>query len=214
MKFDVIKNVVCKTLFHHLDCIGILVYQNTIPVVPQASRSKTSRTSKEVKAHIPFLGVNLDDSFKDAQRFLSSIACLFLAIGRDYGMPPYIGRGLSKFLLFLRDKPCGVGQVRDSVDCFIIVGVLFGVLRIEKDVVMLATPFAPASCAPVIRPYDFIDETISPENLINQNLAIMNFPIVEVKEERAIGFEYPIGFLYSWTDEAEKIIEFVIISDK
>lgn len=79
---------------------------------------------------------------------------------------------------------------------------------------MLATPFASASCAPVIRPNDFIDEAVSSKNLINQNLAIMDFPIVEVKEERAIGFEYPIGFLYSWTDEAKKIIELVIISDK
>ena len=79
---------------------------------------------------------------------------------------------------------------------------------------MLATPFASASCAPVIRPYDFIDEAVPSKNLINQNLAIMDFPIVEVEEERAIGFEYPIGFLYSWTDEAKKIIELVIISDK
>ena len=79
---------------------------------------------------------------------------------------------------------------------------------------MLATPFASASCAPVIRPYDFIDEAVPSKNLINQNLAIMDFPIVEVEEERAIGFEYPIGFLYSWTDEAKKIIKLVLIADK
>lgn len=79
---------------------------------------------------------------------------------------------------------------------------------------MLATPFASVSCAPIIRPNDFIDEAVPAENLINQNLAIMDFPIVEVKEERAIGFEYPISFLYSWTDEAKKIIELVFIADK
>ena len=79
---------------------------------------------------------------------------------------------------------------------------------------MLATPFASASCAPVIRPNNFIDEAVSSKNLINQNFAIMDFPIVEVKEERAIGLEYPIGFLYSWTDEAKKIIELVLIADK
>ena len=79
---------------------------------------------------------------------------------------------------------------------------------------MLATPFASASCAPVISPNDFIDEAVPAENLINQNLAIMDFPIVEMEEERAIGFEYPIGFLYSWTDEAKKIIELVLIADK
>lgn len=79
---------------------------------------------------------------------------------------------------------------------------------------MFATPFAPTSCSPVISPNDFIDEAVPAENLINQNLAIMDFPIVKVEEERAIGFEYPIGFFYSWTDEAKKIIELVIISDK
>ena len=79
---------------------------------------------------------------------------------------------------------------------------------------MFATPFAPTSCSPVISPNDFIDEAVSTENLINQNLAIMDFPIVKVKEERAVGFEYPVGFLYSWTDEAKKIIELVIISDR
>lgn len=53
---------------------------------------------------------------------------------------------------------------------------------------MFATPFAPTSCSPVIGPNDFIDEAVPAENLINQNLAIMDFPIVKVEEERAVGF--------------------------
>ena len=122
-------------------------------------------------------------------------------------VPPRI-RGQLAARRLLRPRPHQPRRhVRLALDLVHVESVMRRVFDVEKDVVMLGRPTAFGLAAVVVRPDDLVDEALSPEDLIQQNLAVMHLAVVDVEVQAAGGFEQPVSFLQPRGQESQEIVE-------
>ena len=72
---------------------------------------------------------------------------------------------------------------------------------------MLGGPAFGGARAVVVGPDDFVLEACAAEDLVEQDLAVVDFAGVEVEEERAGGGEDAVGFDEARAEEGEVVVE-------
>jgi hypothetical protein len=85
------------------------------------------------------------------------------------------------------------GHVGDAVDVVVPIGVVFRVLGVPEDVVVLGGPPLGRPRTVVVRPDDLVYERLTPKDRIQEYLAVVHLPVVNVKKERAVRLEEPVG---------------------
>src|SRR5665213_3062774 len=72
---------------------------------------------------------------------------------------------------------------------------------------MLCRPTLLCASTIVVRPDDLVLKTFPPEYLVQHHLAIVDFPVVDVKEERPCGTQNPIGLVNSGSKEPHEVVK-------
>ena len=151
--------------------------------------------------------MNFDDAFEDAEGFLGGVAGLFLAGRAHDGVPPNIRGGFAAAGLFGADETGG--HVGDAVGAVEVEGVDLGRSGVPEEVVVLGGPAAFCARAVVVGPDDLVLEAGAAEDFVEQDLAVVDFAGVDVKEEAAGGGEDAVGFSQAGAQEAEIVSEAV-----
>ena len=76
---------------------------------------------------------------------------------------------------------------------------------------MLRRPAPPRATAVVIRPDDLVDEALSAKDLVQKNLAVVGFPVVDVEVQSAVGAQQTAGVLEPWPDVPQVVVEHVAV---
>ena len=72
---------------------------------------------------------------------------------------------------------------------------------------MLRGPAAPRPGAVVVGPDDLVQEALTAEDLVEQNLAVVSLTVVDVEVERPVVAEQPVGLVQPRPDEAEVVVK-------
>ena len=77
---------------------------------------------------------------------------------------------------------------------------------------MLGRPAFACARAVVICPDDLVDKAFTPEDLIQKDLAVMHFAVINMEIQAAVGRQDPIGFFQARGDKGDEIVKFVRIT--
>ena len=126
-------------------------------------------------------------------------------------MPPDVGGGLAARGFGGTDE---LGRhVRDAVGGAQVEGVLGGVAGVPEEVVVLGGPFLAGAGAVVVGPDDLVLEAgsagaaVEGEDLVEQDLAVVDFARIDVKEEGAVWGEDAVGLFEARLEESEEVVE-------
>ena len=198
-----------KALSHGSQRLRVVVDQNELPSVFQASRAGRTAAREKIQHHLAGVRRSLDDASQNAQRFLGRVTCLLPAIGGHNGMPPGIGRGFAQRRLF---RPHQAGRhVGNALDGIIIKRVGLRVPGVPEDIIVLGGPLRFCARAIIVGPDDLIKEALPSEDLIEQHLAVMHFAVIDVKVQAAVGLEQAISLAQARFDKGNKVIENVAV---
>ena len=154
--------------------------------------------------------MDADDALEDAERLLRGVAGFFFASGGDDGMPPDVGGGFTACGLGCTDQ--ARSHVGDAVGRVEVEGVARGIFGVPEDVVVLGGPALGGAGTVIVGPDDFILKTGATEDLVEHDLAVVDFAVVDVEEERAGGGEYAVRFDEAGAEEAEEVVEAVVVA--
>lgn len=166
---------------HHRDRLSVVVNQHRGAAQPMRGFADRAAPCEEIQHAIAGVRVDAHDAIDDRQRLLRRVARLFTAARTDDRVPPGIGRRLAARRL-LRPDEAG-SHAGNAVDVVIPIGVVRRVFGVPENVVVLRRPSPRRACAVVIRPHNFVDKRLAPEDRIEQHLAVVHLAVVDVKEE-------------------------------
>ena len=196
-----------KARAHELDGFEAAVDEQE--AAPEIGRGDAggSTAGEEVEDEVAGAGVDAHDALEELERLLRRVAGLLAAVGGDDGDPPDVGGNFAAGGLLGADE--AGRHVGDPIDGVEVEGVSLGRVRVPEDVVVLGGPAIARLAAIVVGPDDLIAEAGAAEYLVEQNFGVVGFAWVEMQEERAGGFEQPMGFNESRTEEGEVVVEVV-----
>ena len=125
-------------------------------------------------------------------------------------MPPDIGWRLAAGCLGCADE--SRRHVGDAVALVEVEGVAPGIPGVPEDVVVLGGPAFGGSCAVVVGPDDLVLEAVATKDLVEHDLAVVDFAVVDVEEEGAGGREDSVRFDQARAQEAEEVVEAVAVA--
>ena len=122
-------------------------------------------------------------------------------------MPPRIGGRFASGRLFGSDEPWG--HVWDALDGVIVEHVVLWVFYVDEDVVVFGRPFSSRSRPVIVGPDQLVQETLAPEDLVHQHLAVVDLAVVQVQVEGPVRPEYPVAFAQAWLKKTQIVVEMV-----
>ena len=154
--------------------------------------------------------MNLHDAVDDGPGLLRGVSRLLPAVGTDDGVPPHVrGRLAPRGLERAHQRGRHVGNAVHGVE---IEGKGVRILGVPENVVVLGGPALSGARPVIVRPDDFIDEGRTAENAVQHDLAVMDFPVVEMKEQRSFGRKNAERLLHARPEKARKVVEPVVVS--
>jgi len=134
---------------------------------------------------------------------LRRIAGLLGAVGRDDRVKPDVGRSFAARGLLGTDQPRShIGLALDRVG---VEQVSAGRAHVDEDRVVLRRPAAARLRAVVIRPDQFVEERVTTEAFVEQQLAVMGFAVVDVEVQRSVRRQQLTGQAQPRLQEAQVV---------
>jgi len=192
---------------HDVHRLDVVVDERAMTAEAHGRLPGGSTTSEEVENLVARAGVDLHDPVQDPERLLRRVASPLLPVRGDDCVPPNVSWRLAPGGLLLSNKPRG--HVGDAVHLVEVERVVLRVLDVPEDVIVLGGPLLLGACAVVVSPDDLVDERVPPEQLVEEDLAVVDLPIVDVKEERPTRLEEATGLLKPRLHELEEVLELV-----
>jgi hypothetical protein len=190
---------------HHGDGLRVVIDEDRAASKLDGGGAGGPAAGEEVEDAVAGVGVDADDPPEDGEGLLGGVAGPLLAAGADDGVPPGIGGGLAAAGLLRADQPRG--QVRDPVDVVVAVGVARRILRVPQQVVVLGRPALRGPRPVVVGPDDLVEEGGPAEDRVQQHLAVVHLPVVDVEEERPGGLQQPVRLRQPRRQEPQVVVE-------
>src|SRR3990172_19752 len=178
-------------MLHDLDGLLIIIHQKHAATKFKGSYPRGAAACKEIQHQVAWLGGSQDNAAQDTKRFLGGIARFLLAGGADDGVPPSISRQLAASGFFFANQ--AGSHIGNALYIVNVERVMLVILHVEQDIVVLCRPAVFGATTVVISPDDFVEEIVALEDLIQQDLAIMDFAVVHMKIEAAIDGQHAMG---------------------
>ncbi len=160
---------------------------------------------KKVEYPCAFGRRRLQDAPQDPLGFLARVTGFLPAGGRHDRVPPDISRQFPPLGFFRRHEArCHIG---DPLDRLLVEIMMPGVTDVDEDGVVLGGPAVPRAATVVVRPDDFVQEAVTAENLVEEDLAVVGLPVVDMEIERAVFAEEAAGLFQPGPDESGVVHE-------
>ena len=141
---------------------------------------------------------------------MSGVTRLFLAGGGDDRVPPHVRRQFSAGRFFRRDQTGS--HIRLPVNFFCIEVIRGAILHIDQDVVVFGRPPALGTGAVVVRPNDFIEETIPAKDHVAHDLRVVHLAVIQVQIQSPVLGEEIACRLQPGKQERPVILEGVVVT--
>src|SRR5215210_3973461 len=164
---------------HDMQCLLVVVCKDEASSKKQAGRSCGAAASEEVEDGVAGIRRDFHDTLENAQRLLSWVAGLFLAVGWDDGVPPYVWKALAT-RSFLCSHEAG-GHVGDALYSLVVESVVCGIFDVHEDVVGLGRPLLSGPGPVIVRPDYLVEKAIATKDRVQQHLAVVDFAVVNME---------------------------------
>ena len=198
-----------ETAGHYLHSGEVVVDQDEAAAESVAGGACCAAACEEIEHDIAGIGGGDDDAAENSEGLLSGVSCLFAAVSGNDGVEPGVGGGLTA-RCFLGTDQAG-RHVWDTVKCLSVEGIVAGVLHVDEDVIVLGRPLAASPRTIVVGPDHLVEEAFSPENAVEHDFAVVNFAVVYMKIEGAVGGEQAVSLLQARLEEGEVVVEGVVV---